>query len=68
MINNILSPASPISSTYEWDERKDLIRALLKSMGQPAAHHRKEGIKNLTNRLNKLMSLQPPPTTKITAI
>src|SRR5437016_2288598 len=53
---------------HDWDNCKDQIQSLLKSIGRPAAHCRREGIKNLTNRLCKLQSLNPPPLAKITAI
>ena len=68
IINNILNSHSPIQFPHEWDDCKDQIQSLLKSVGRPAARCRREGIKNLTNRLRKLQSLNPPPLAKITAI
>src|SRR5438128_10973211 len=60
IINNILSTYSDMQFPHHWDDCKDAIQSFLQSMGRPAARCRKEGIKNLTNRLNKLQNINPP--------
>src|SRR5207247_1714616 len=68
IIHNILSSHSNMQYPHQWDDCKDKIQSYLKAVGRPAARCRREGIKNLTNRLYKLQQSPSPSTSKITAI
>src|SRR5437879_2855965 len=68
VIHNILATHSNLQYPHQWDDCKDKIQSYLKAVGRPAARCRREGIKNLTNRLYKLQQSPSPSTSKITAI
>ena len=67
-IERIISLHPPIKNAYEWDDLKDSVRNYCQKAGREAKGKRTEGIRNLTNRLNKLQKTGSPNLTKIAAI
>ena len=67
-IEQIILLHPPLKSAYQWDDIKDSIRTYCKQAGKDTKSKRQEGIRNLTNRLNKLQRAQPPNTTAIALV
>src|SRR6185369_2471825 len=67
-IERIISLHPPIRNAHEWDDIKDSIKTYCQKAGKENKYKRMEGIRNLTNRLNKLQQTATPNPAKIAAI
>src|SRR6185436_13535796 len=67
-IEHIITLHPLINNAYEWDDLKDNIKNYCKKAGRERKAKRIEGIRNLTNRLNKLQRAANPNLTKIMAV
>src|SRR6185312_13881563 len=68
VIHNILNTHQHPSAPQDWDTCKKEIQSFCSSIGRPVSRCRRQGIKNLTNRIRKLQNLPSPPTSTITTL
>jgi len=67
-IECIISLHPPIRNAHEWDDLKDSVRTYCQKAERESKAKQTEGIRNLTNRLNKLQRAANPNPVKIAAI